>query len=222
MKASYASYKFLLILVFLALGAIAFSENLAAQDDAWQITRADYGWRSQRTDVTGLVSDLVSRGGVNGRLAVTNQTMGGDPAPGRDKVLRIFAVNRRGQEREFDYNEGGFVDVRTFVVRGAGDWDDRNDNRGHDDRDRDHDRDRNDWRGVQIIRGYYGVKGRTVNVTDLLRSRVRDGALVINANNNAMGGDPAPGEDKVLIVIYRFEGREQAAAVREGNTLALP
>jgi len=40
--------------------------------------------------------------------------------------------------------------------------------------------------------------------------------------NRAMGGDPAPGVEKVLIVVYRYQGNESAAAVREGSTLTIP
>jgi hypothetical protein len=61
-----------------------------------------------------------------------------------------------------------------------------------------------------------------VDVTELLRSRLREGGLAFVVTNGALGGDPAVGADKVLIVVYRFEGRETAAAVREGNTLTLP
>jgi hypothetical protein len=212
------SRTFLIAIIILAAGTAIFAAQLIAQDDVWQLMRADYGWKNQRTDVTGLLQDLLSRGGVNGRVAVNNQTMGGDPAVGKDKSLRVFAKNGRGQEREFDFNEGGSIDARMFAVRGGNDWDDR----PHGDRDHDRDRDRDDWRGLQIIRGFYGVQGRTVNVTDLLRSRVRDGVLSINVGNNSLGGDPAIGADKVLIVIYRYQGQEQATAVREGNTLTIP
>jgi hypothetical protein len=45
---------------------------------------------------------------------------------------------------------------------------------------------------------------------------------VIQVNNRNMGGDPAPGADKVLTVIYRVNGREQTATVKEGNTLRIP
>src|SRR6266481_1725870 len=155
--------------------------------------------------------DRVGRGGVNGRVAVNNQTMGGDPAPGRDKALRVIARNRRNEEREFTYNEGGSVEARMFNVR-RDDWDDHP--RG--------DRDQDDRTGLRIIRGYYGVQGRTAIVTDLLRSRVRDGALSFVVTNGAIGVDPAPGADKVLIVIYRYQGNETAAAVREGFTLTIP
>src|SRR6267143_776323 len=182
-----------------------------AQEEGWQIMRAEYGHRNHVTDVTDILKDLVGRGGVNGRVAVNNQTMGGDPAPGRDKALRIIARNRRNEEREFTYNEGGSVEARMFNVR-RDDWDDHP--RG--------DRDQDDRTGLRIIRGYYGVQGRTAIVTDLLRSRVRDGALSFVVTNGAIGVDPAPGADKVLIVIYRYQGYETAAAVREGFTLTIP
>ena len=206
---------FAIAVVMLAACAAIFSTRAGAQEDSWQIVRADYGFRNQRVDVTDILKDLIGRGGVNGRVAVNNQTMGGDPAVGKDKQLRIFARNRRNEEREFNYYEGGFVEVQVFNVR-RDDWDDRP--RG----DRDRDRDRDDRSGLSIIRGYYGVQGRTVNVTDLLRSQVRDGVLSLVVTNGALGGDPAIGADKILIVVYRYQGRESATAVREGNTLTIP
>src|SRR6266478_1611430 len=194
-----------------AIGASVFGSGAAAQEEGWQILRADYGFKNQRNDVTAILKDLVERGGVNGRVAVNNQTMGGDPAVGKDKSLRIFARNRRNEQRQFDCNEGGFVEARMFNVR-RDDWDDRP--RG--------DRDQDDRSGLRIIRGYYGVQGRTAIVTDLLRSRVRDGALSFVVTNGALGVDPAPGADKVLIVVYRYQGNETATAVREGFTLTIP
>jgi len=46
--------------------------------------------------------------------------------------------------------------------------------------------------------------------------------LSLVVTNGALGGDPAIGADKILIVIYRYQGRETATAVREGNTLTIP
>src|SRR5882757_4638462 len=150
------------VLVIFAIGATLFTAGVGAQEEGWQIQRADYGFKNRRSDVSDILKDLIERGGVNGRVAVNNQTMGGDPAVGKDKSLRIFARNRRNEEREFNIREGGFVDVTMFQVRrDRDDWDDRGGNYG--------DRDRDDWRGVRIIRAYYGIQGRTINVTDLLR-----------------------------------------------------
>jgi hypothetical protein len=233
MKTTNHSLKVLILMFLFSTAVTLFAVGLGAQDEGWKIVRADYGFKAQRTDVTDILRDLVSRGGVNGRVLVNNQTMGGDPAVGRDKSLRIFARNRRNEDREFDVNEGGFVDARFFVVREE-DRDDRvpaRDDRPREDRDRadrprdDHDRDRGERgeaRDLVIIRGFYGVQGRTVNVTEQLRSMVRDGVLAVRVNNQNFGGDPAIGADKVLIVIYSSHGQEQASAVREGERLIIP
>ncbi len=211
MKLSNRAVYFVLAVAVLAVGAAIFSTGSRAQEEGWQIVRADYGFKNQRNNVTDILIDLVGRGGVNGRVVVNNQTMGGDPAVGKDKSLRIFARNRRNEEREFNFNEGAFVEARMFMVRRE-DWDDRPPGYG----------DREDSNGLRIMRAYYGVQGHTVNVTDLLRSRIREGTLSFVVTNSALGGDPAIGADKVLIVVYRYQGNETAAAVREGNALTIP
>ena len=225
MKASNHSLKILIFMLLVSAGVTLFTGSLVAQDDVWLVMRADYGFQSVRTDVTGILRDLIARGGVNGRVPINNQTMGGDPAVGRDKTLRIFAKNRRNEEREFDVKEGGSIETRFFAVP-RDDWDDRGpgrDDHPRDDRPRgDNDRGDHDRGDLFILRGYYGVQGRTVNVTDRLRSMVRDGVLAVRVNNENFGGDPAIGADKVLIVIYRIRGEEQATAVREGERLVIP
>ncbi len=220
MKTTNRSLKILILMLLVSVGVTLFTSTVGAQDDVWLIQRADYGFQSTRTDVTGILRDLIARGGVNGRVAINNQTMGGDPAVGRDKTLRIFAKNRRNEERQFDVKEGGSIETRFFAVP-RDDWDDRGP--GRDDRPRgDNDRGDHDRGDLFIIRGYYGVQGRTVNVTDRLRSMVREGVLAVRVNNENFGGDPAIGADKVLIVIYRIRGEEQATAVREGERLVIP
>jgi hypothetical protein len=211
--------------IVFGIAATLFTAGVGAQEEGWQIQRADYGFKNQRSDVSDILKDLIERGGVNGRVAVNNQTMGGDPAVGRDKSLRIFARNRRNEEREFNYKEGGFVEARMFTVR----HDDRDDHpANYGDHDRDArpahygDRDREDWNSLKIIGGYYGVQGRTVNVTEVLRSRIREGVLSFVVTNSALGGDPAVGADKTLIVVYRYQGKESATAVREGYSVTIP
>src|ERR1700739_3597764 len=98
-----ASY--LIALALIALSVAIFTPPAPAQDDSWWIVRAEYGTRSQHSDVTGILQDLIARGGVNGRVAVNNQTMGGDPAVGADKTLHIFARNARNDTREFAFQE---------------------------------------------------------------------------------------------------------------------
>src|SRR5262249_8673324 len=134
---------FVIAALFVTAGITFLSTPASAQDDSWQVMRAEYGSRTQHNDVTDIVKDLVGRGGVNSRVAVNNQTTGGDPAVSADKHLRIWARNRRNEEREFDFKEGGFIDVRTFNVLARNDWGDRQGGYG--------DRDRDDYPGVRII-----------------------------------------------------------------------
>jgi hypothetical protein len=196
----------------LALGVTVFSSGAGAQNDGWWIIRAEYGIKNQHNDVTEILKELIGRGGVKGLVAVNNQTMGGDPAVGADKTLRILARNARNEEREFNYREGSFVDVGMFSIRRE-ERDDRYANQGQDQREH---------RGLSIVCAYYGVQGRTVNVTEFLRSRLRNDSLRFVVANEALGSDPAVGYDKILIVVYRYEGTETATAVREGTMLTLP
>src|SRR5713101_8764504 len=184
----------LIAIVLVAAGAVVFSPGVAGQDEPWQIMRADYGHKELRVDVMDRLNELLARVGPNGSVEVNNQNMGGDPAPGKAKSLRIFAKNRKNETREFEINEEHFVEARFFLIP-RDDWGDRD--RG---RDRDRDRDRDEGSGLRIIRAYYGVQGRTINVSEVLRERVREGRLRFMVSNNEMGGDPAPGVEKVLIV----------------------
>ena len=206
--------KVLIVLAVLAAGAALFSARVGAQDDGWRIISADYGYKTQRAEVTRLLIDLITRGGENGKIPVNDTTMGGDPAPGHDKILHVLARNRGSEDREFEFKQHTYLDVHIFDVQPPrrDDWDDRTAHREGRDQDE----------RLVIIRGYYGVQGTTANVTDLLRSRVREGLLTMIVTNSALGGDPAPGADKVLIVVYRYQGRETATAVHEGNTLTIP
>jgi hypothetical protein len=161
-----------------------------------QVTQADWGSGNRRMDVTTRVRALLSG---NGMVKVNNANLGGDPAVGADKVLRIYARDMQGQVRQLSYKEGSNIDASQFYNYGGGGGGD-----------------------LQIVRAYYGLNNRTNDVTQLLRGRLQNSSLVIQVNNNNMGGDPAVGGDKVLTVTYRYQGREQTSTVKEGNTLRIP
>jgi len=219
------SQRILWVGVFAALtmGVAWFGATKArAQDGDWDVVRAEYGVRGRSVDVTDRMLRLLWEGQRSGRAPVNNDTMGGDPAQGADKTLRIFARNYRGDEREFDYREGGSIEVGLFrvrEVRGGDQYDRRDDDcwcrEGNEER----------WRGergLRILRAYYGAGGRTANVTEIVRRLARGDSLQIEVGNRILGGDPAPSHDKVLIVIFRYEGQESAASVKEGNTMRIP
>jgi hypothetical protein len=177
----------------------------------WQVMWADWGAGNRRTDVTNRVRALLSG---NGLVKVSNANLGVDPAVGADKDLRIAARDMQGQVRQFSYREGSNIDASQFYNYGGGGFPGNPGYSGNPG---------NPGNGnLQIMRAYYGLNNRTNDVTQLMRDMVRNGTLVVQVNNNNMGGDPAVGADKVLTVIYRYQGQEQTATVKEGNALRIP
>jgi hypothetical protein len=179
----------------------------------WQVMYADWGAGNRRADVTARVRQMLSG---NGMVKVNNQNLGTDPAVGADKTLRISARDARGAVQQFTYKEGQNIDASQFYNYGG--------------------RPPGPGPGpvpgypppgpgygnLQIVRAFWGLNNRTADVSQILRGQVQNGTLVIQANNRNLGGDPYPGADKVLTVVYRVNGREQTATVKEGNTLRIP
>jgi hypothetical protein len=190
------------------------NQNAVLPGPGWQVMKAEWGAGNRWWDVTKQVRALLSG---NGLVKVNNANMGGDPAKGADKILRIRARNSRGQSQQFTFREGDSIDSSQFYNYGRGPGYPGNPvkppNPGYPGGGNGN---------LQIVRAYYGLNNRTNDVTQLLRGMVRNGTLVVQVNNNNMGGDPAKGGDKVLTVIYRYQGREQTSTVKEGNMLRIP
>jgi hypothetical protein len=201
--------------------ALAFALLIApwAAAQQYRIIRADYGWRDQRVDVTQRLRELARHDAL---FRMGNSTFGVDPAHGHVKTLRIFAKAPDGRDRVFEYREGDTVDGAIFAGWGRGDWDNR---RGDDRRDRDRgdrdrrDGDRRDQGQYVILRAYYGVPGRNVDVTQRLRELAqRD--LVFRMGNSTFGIDPAHGEVKTLRIFARGpNGQVRMFEYREGSTV---
>lgn len=183
----------------------------------WQVMYADWGAGNRRVDVTARVRQMLSG---NGMVKVSNQNLGGDPAVGADKTLRISARDARGAVQQFTYKEGQNIDASQFYNYGSypggpGPGPGQGPGPGYPPPGP-------GYGNLQIVRAYWGLNNRTSDVSQILRSQVQNGMLVIQANNRNLGGDPYPGADKVLTVVYRVNGREQTATVKEGNTLRIP
>jgi hypothetical protein len=225
---------------YLAVSLFALTVSTLAAAQGWEIVRAEYGVSGRTADVTRRVRSLVRSG--DDRLKVNNTNMGGDPAPGRHKTLWIRARRGYGQTREFSYREEDYMDTSMFSSEGYGRYghDHDGDHHGHHhdndgddygrdrDYDRDHDRDygysgRGGDAELQIVRAWYGVQGRSADVTARLESNIRDGRLSMHINNDTMGvGDPAPKIRKEVWVKYRYRGREYTKSVRESGDLRIP
>jgi hypothetical protein len=176
--------------------------------------KAEWGAGNRWQDVTNRVRALLTG---NGLVRVTNANMGGDPVYGAVKTLRIQARNSRGQSQQFNIRENNTIDASQFYNYGRYPG-----NPGYPTNPGYPGGGGGGNRNLQITRAYYGLNNRTNDVTQLLRGMVRNGTLVVQVTNNNMGGDPARGGDKVLTVIYRYQGRERTSTVKEGNTLRIP
>ena len=195
-----------------------FSTSARAQNrGGWQVVKADWGAGNRRTDVTNQVRRLLSG---NRPFVVNNGTMGGDPAYGAIKTLRIQATNSRGQPQQFTYQEGSTINPSEFFNNGGPGGPGYPGKPGFPPPNSGYPGGGNG--SLQITRAYYGLNNRTNDVTQRLRGMVRNGTLAVQVTNNNMGGDPAKGGDKVLTVIYRFQGRERTSTVKEGNMLRIP
>lgn len=77
---------------------------------------------------------------------------------------------------------------------------------------------------LQIQRATYGdlPDGAATNVTAIIAGKVHDGQLDLTINNTTLGGDPADGIRKRLIVEYILNGHVGTIEVSENETLTLP
>ncbi|HSA93680.1 MAG TPA: DUF3011 domain-containing protein [Terriglobales bacterium] len=140
------------------------------------------------------VTDRLRRQIQNGQLnlQVTNNAMGGDPAEGQDKTLTV-QHSFNGQPGRIVINEGDYLRLPDSY-QGS----------------------------LQILRGTYGAGNRTMDVTDRLRRQIQNGQLNLQVTNNAMGGDPAEGQNKTLTVQHSFNGRTGQVVINESDYLYLP
>ena len=78
---------------------------------------------------------------------------------------------------------------------------------------------------VEIVQATYGSKDKQKDVTDMVRKRVAGVpviALGAPAYNSSFGGDPAPGEEKKLVIRYTLDGRAGEATFAEDAVIILP
>jgi hypothetical protein len=67
-----------------------------------------------------------------------------------------------------------------------------------------------------------GLGNRYQNVTPRLQGMVRNNRLSVKVTPQNMGADPTPGLSKTLIVVYRWQERQQNVTKVEGEMLNLP
>lgn len=168
---------------------------LAAQD--FQVLKAEYGAGMNWTDVTEKVQGLVRGNGVQFR--VDGETLG-DPMPGVQKTLRVRYSFRNRVRTE------NFKDLENVRLGNPGGGGLPGGGFG---------------RGLQIESARYGVGNRWNDVTALLQNSIQNDGLRMQVTNATMGGDPAPANEKVLEVRYRYQGRSESVTIRENQPVEL-
>jgi hypothetical protein len=189
------------LLTGLALPALARDED----DGEFFILRARYGTEQGHVDVTDRLRQLARQ---DRRFRLTNELFGVDPDPGRQKVLRIFARDRQGREREFDFRERDWVDGAQFIGWSGGRWGESDGSQGwHGGNDRrDDGRDSGEY---VILSASYGTGRREVDVTDRLRELARRDQRFRLDNDTFGGMDPDPGQTKLLRILARDRNGQQ-------------
>jgi len=179
-------------------------------DGEFVILQARYGTEANHVDVTGRLRDMARQ---DRRFRLANDLFGVDPDPGRTKTLRIYARDRNGHERTFDYRERDWIEGAQFVGWGGGNWGDANGSRGwHGGNGRNDGRDSGD---LTILYASYGTARREVDVTDRLRELARADQR-FRLGNDSFGVDPDPGQTKRLRIVARDRsGQEQTFEYRE-------
>lgn len=170
----------------------------ADNDGEFVILHARYGTERGHIDVTERLRELARQ---DRRFKLANELFGVDPDPGRIKTLRIFARDRWGQERVFEYREHDWVDGAQFIGWGGGDWGRGDgDSRGwHGAERRDERRDEGEF---TILQASYGTRRREVDVTERLRELARRDQR-FRMGNDSFGIDPDPGQTKRLRIVAR-------------------
>lgn len=198
------------------LGALTLPAR-ADDEGEFVILHARYGTEHGHVDVTGRLRDLARQ---DRRFRLTNDLFGVDPDPGRTKTLRIFARDRSGQERQFEYRERDWVDGAQFIGWGGGGWGEGGGSRGwHGDRGGDRGGDGHDDGEFTILYATYGTGRREADVTDRLRDLARRD-LRVRLTNDLFGVDPDPGQTKTLRIVARDRaGQQRTFEYREYQTV---
>ncbi|MEZ5401446.1 MAG: DUF3395 domain-containing protein [Bryobacteraceae bacterium] len=155
-----------------------------------RILSAVYGVDNRWRDVTAVVQSRVSGGSAE--IPVTVDVLGGDPAPGVPKQLRVrYSVD--GRERE-----SAAGDLQTLRIPQAPSG------------------------PIRVLSAVYGAGGSWRDVTGLVQGRVRDNQLVVPVNLDVLGQDPAPGVGKQLRVRYQQDGQEYEVSASDFQTVRVP
>jgi hypothetical protein len=73
----------------------------------------------------------------------------------------------------------------------------------------------------KVVKAEYGAEDQKTDVTKSVAARLVNGSLLIQADNETLGGDPAPGKTKQLEVTVEYNGKTAVFTAREGARLEI-
>ncbi len=159
-----------------------------------RILKAVYGDGRRSADVGNALHRRI-RDGRTLEVAVTNENLGGDPAPAVAKSL-VVTYLLDGQTREVRVPENGILRI---PEGGSG-----------------------LSKGLQILSAIWGAGNRTADVTSILAGLVTNDRLTLTVGTNTLALDPARGEEKTLRLVYAYDGQQYDLTVNEGKVLDIP
>lgn len=75
---------------------------------------------------------------------------------------------------------------------------------------------------LQIERAIYGYNGKGNDVTNRVRSQIRNNRVEMEINNDTMGSDPNHGAKKNIKVVYTYGSQRHTKLVNEKDWLRIP
>ena len=77
--------------------------------------------------------------------------------------------------------------------------------------------------GKMVEVSQYGIDDKMKDVTNILNGKIVLGRIDgFPVTNSSLGGDPAPGQIKMLIVRYSYMRQSYALSFQEGQMISLP
>jgi hypothetical protein len=76
--------------------------------------------------------------------------------------------------------------------------------------------------GVNIISARYGIQGNYRDVTRTVRDFISGHAISMQVSNRNLETDPAPGQEKEMVVVYEENGEKKELQIQEGDWFVVP
>jgi len=157
------------------------------------VASAIYGVGSTTVDVTTTVTSMIKDGVLSipsVSPAVFNVT---DPAPGQGKTLTVKYSINGGKKLTQTINDSGSFNIDAPPQRIAS--------------------------GLQIVKAEYGVDGNMNDVTDAVRSKIKNGNIDLKVGFKQLGvPDPNPSQVKSFSVDFTINGAQNSLTLKDGDS----